>query len=145
MDGCSVCKRIEAIKSGTNQSFVKELPNSYVVIGDYQYYRGYTVLISKVHATELHELTKTQRNDFLEEMADTAAAVFKAFKPTKLNYELLGNTDSHMHWHIFPRYQNDPAPLRPVWVNPKEIRNADSTIPSHTQLADLKAALLHEL
>jgi len=45
-----------------------------------------------------------------------AEAVYKAFLPRKLNYELLGNSEAHLHWHIFPRYQNDPIPQWPVWA-----------------------------
>lgn len=34
-----------------------------------------------------------------------AEAVYNAFQPDKLNYELLGvGSGVHMHWHIFPRY-----------------------------------------
>lgn len=145
MDNCSVCARIKAIKAGDNPSFVTELQNSYVVIGDHQFYRGYTVVISKIHAEELHELGKEQRDGFLQEMADVAEAMFKAFKPAKLNYELLGNTDKHMHWHLFPRYADDPNPTGPTWVTLKEIRKAESTRPSPELLHKIKTKLLREL
>lgn len=145
MSKCSVCARIKTIQAGQNPNLITELDNSYVVIGDYQFYKGYTVVISKVHATELHQLNKQQRNGFLQEMADVAEAVSNAFKPVKLNYELLGNTDAHMHWHIFPRYKDDPNPTSPVWINPKSIRSAADTMPSEELLAELKTKLLHEL
>lgn len=44
---------------------------------------------------------------YLEEMALVAEAVFNVYKPNKMNYELLGNGDSHVHWHLFPRYDGD--------------------------------------
>ena len=50
-------------------------------------------------------------------MAQVAEAVFRAFAPRKLNYELLGNSEAHLHWHLFPRYADDPNPLWPVWNN----------------------------
>jgi diadenosine tetraphosphate (Ap4A) HIT family hydrolase len=50
-------------------------------------------------------------------MAIVAEAVFRAFSPRKLNCELLGNSVSHLHWHIFPRYDNDPDPTMPIWRN----------------------------
>jgi diadenosine tetraphosphate (Ap4A) HIT family hydrolase len=78
-------------------------------------------------------------------MATVAEAVFNAFSPLKLNYELLGNLDSHMHWHIFPRYADDPDPKNPVSVIPPEIRNAESTRPTPEQLADTKQKLQAEL
>jgi diadenosine tetraphosphate (Ap4A) HIT family hydrolase len=33
-----------------------------------------------------------------------------------LNYELLGNQVPHLHWHLFPRYRDDPEALKPVWL-----------------------------
>ncbi|MDS2836880.1 HIT family protein, partial [Streptococcus pneumoniae] len=39
---CLICQRIELIKAGQNPYFVKELETGYVVIGDYQYFKGYT-------------------------------------------------------------------------------------------------------
>jgi diadenosine tetraphosphate (Ap4A) HIT family hydrolase len=144
-EGCFVCVRIAEIQEGTNQYFVTELPSGYVVLGDFQFYPGYTVFLSKVHVTELHELERVDRTQFLEDMATTAEAVYKAFKPLKLNYELLGNLDSHMHWHIFPRYADDPNPKNPVSVIPSEVRNAESTRPSHGQLTDMKVKLNEEL
>jgi diadenosine tetraphosphate (Ap4A) HIT family hydrolase len=45
-----------------------------------------------------------------------ARAVEQAFRPLKMNYELLGNQVPHLHWHVFPRYPDDPASLKPVWL-----------------------------
>jgi diadenosine tetraphosphate (Ap4A) HIT family hydrolase len=123
MDNCLVCERIKSIENGTNKNFICELNASYVVLGDSQYYKGYTLLLSKMHCTELHDLENGIRKTYLNEMATVAEAVFKVFEPKKMNYELLGNKHAHLHWHIFPRYLNDPSPLKPVWIIKDEIRN----------------------
>lgn len=138
---CQVCKRIQAIQKSVNPYFVAEFPSGYAVLGDFQFYTGYTVFLSKTHATELHQLDKPQRTQFLEDMAKVAEAVYQTFHPVKLNYELLGNVDNHMHWHLFPRHANDPDPTNPVSVTPPEIRNADSTRPSQRQLETMKVQL----
>lgn len=36
-----------------------------------------------------------------------AEAVAKAFNAEKMYYELLGNGDIHLHWHLFPRVSGD--------------------------------------
>lgn len=41
----------------------------------------------------------------MKEMSIVAEAVSKAFYPEKMNYELLGMGDAHLHWHLFPRRQ----------------------------------------
>ena len=49
---CLICDRIAMIKNGTNPYFVKELETGYVVIGDYQHFKGYTLLLFKEHKTD---------------------------------------------------------------------------------------------
>lgn len=111
------------------------------MLGDHQFYYGYTLFLSKVHARELHEVDKQFKNKFLFEMSEVAEAVFKAFKPEKLNYELLGNTDEHMHWHIFPRRKTDPMSHTSIWAVSKEIRKAPDTIPTDEKLTEMKSLL----
>lgn len=142
---CFVCDRIGLIKNCQNKYFVKEMRSGYVVLGDFQYFYGYTVFLSKTHTDELHKLKKTERELFLKEMSIVAEAVIKAFKPKKLNYELLGNSDSHIHWHLIPRYGNDPHPETAIWAIDKTIRNNEKTRPSDSQLKQMKEKLLLEL
>lgn len=145
MENCLICKRIALIKENKNKFFVTELKSGYVVLGDHQYYKGYTLLLSKIHVNELHKLKLKARNEFLKDMAFVAEAVYRAFKPKKINYELLGNTDSHLHWHIFPRYVDDPKPDFTIWVTPRSIRCSKNTIPSDKDLRVMKEKLLIEI
>jgi len=144
-DKCLICSRIANIKEGTNPYFVKELETGYVVIGDFQFYKGYTLFLCKRHVAELHELPNDFRKKFLKEMSLVAEAVYKAFRPEKLNYELLGNTDRHVHWHIFPRYLDDPDPLKPVWIIDEKIRKAENTKPTQRLLDKLKRELKNKI
>ncbi len=142
---CLICDRIKHIRQDVNPYFVAELKTGYVVLGDYQFFKGYTLFLCKRHVNELHELPPFFRKQHLYEMSQVAEAVYCAFRPRKLNYELLGNTDAHIHWHIFPRHSNDPLPKRTVWNIEKEIRNADSARPNKTSLAQLKRLLKQSL
>ena len=82
---CLICDRIELIKAGENPYFVKELETGYVVIGDHQYFEGYTLFLAKEHVTELHHLHPTVKFRFLEEMSLVQEAVSKAFTAEKMN------------------------------------------------------------
>jgi len=143
-NNCLICTRISQIKELKNPYFVRELKTGYVVLGDFQFYKGYTLFLSKIHVDELHKLGSI-RSIFLNEMAIVAEAVFNVFKPNKINYELLGNTDRHLHWHIIPRYDADPKPNAPIWVIDKSIRYAESTRLSGEELKKLIAQLNQEL
>lgn len=146
MCDCFVCERIALIKKGENPFFVRELQTGYVVLGDSQRFKGYTLFLCKEHATELHVLAPDFRQKFLEEMSLTAEAVYKAFHPDKLNYELLGvGNGVHMHWHIFPRRAGDTPHSGPVWRLDKSELNADQYKPDAEGLKMLKALLNAEL
>ena len=102
---CLICQRIELIKAGENPYFVKELETGYVVIGDHQYFKGYTLFLAKEHVTELHHMENPVKFRFLEEMSLVQEAVAKAFEAEKMNIELLGNGDAHAHGIFFREEQ----------------------------------------
>lgn len=147
---CLICERISMIKDGTNKYFVKELETGYVVIGDHQYFKGYTLFLCKEHKTELSMLDRDYKLKFLEEMSIVAEAVQKATGAQKMNYEMLGNGDAHMHWHIFPRKEGDLNEYGvngngPVWWYPREMMYDDSTRPTNNEIEEMKEHLLLEL
>jgi diadenosine tetraphosphate (Ap4A) HIT family hydrolase len=142
---CLICERIEQIKEGKNSHFVAELETGYVVIGDYQYYKGYSLFLCKKHVRELHHLEPIFRQKFLMEMSLVAQAIDETFRPKKLNYELLGNKESHLHWHLYPRYKDDPYPDKPIWYVSKEIRCNDKTLVKARELKVLVKRLREKI
>ena len=98
-----------------------------------------------MHASELHELPKEFKIKFLEEMSLVAEAVFNAVKPDKLNYELLGNGITHLHWHIYPRVAADTPEKGPVWWLPKDELFDDKTRPNEEERTKLKILIKSEL
>ena len=114
---CAVCEDIVLIERGEDPHAVARLRTGYVRLLPCQHYPGGTVFVAKRCVPELHELARDERDAFLAEMADVAASVFDAFKPRKLNYELLGNGCPHLHWWLVPRYEDDPHPRGPIWEN----------------------------
>lgn len=103
--------------SGEVTRRVALLPTSVAVLGNDQYYPGYTIVIARRHATELYHLPDEESAGYFHDMLRVARAIDRAMSPRKMNYELLGNTVEHLHWHLFPRYADDPNPTRPVWEN----------------------------
>ena len=143
---CMVCQRIESILQGQNPYFVKELETGYVVIGDFQRFKGYTVFICKECQPELHFLDPEFKKKFLEEMSIVSEAVYDAFKPDKLNYELLGTGNAiHMHWHLFPRKEGDIPVKGPVWKLDKKEMYAEKYRPTPSELEQYKQRLLKSL
>ena len=148
---CIVCDRINMIKNGTNPYFVKELDTGYVVIGDNQHFYGYALLLYKKHDyTELYQLDMDERTRFMQEMSIVAEAAANAFGAEKMNYELLGMGDAHLHWHLYPRRKGDLEGyghngVGPVWWYPMEKLYSDDNRPSPEELETMKSKLLAEL
>jgi len=113
---CPFCRKLAALDSVAETDLVWSFPHSVALLGTHQFYRGYCVLIARRHATELSGLPDEVRRAYLDEMCLLARAIEDCYRPHKLNYELLGNQVPHLHWHLFPRYKDDPDLLRPVWL-----------------------------
>lgn len=140
-DKCFICQRIALIKQDANPYFVKELSTGYVVLADSQYFEGYTLFLAKEHVTELHLMAPEVKARFMLEMSWVSEACANVFKADKMNVEMLGNGDSHAHWHILPRHNGDTPKPGPVWWVAPEIMYADEAAPTPTALADMKARL----
>lgn len=103
-----ICERIDLWKKGDNPYFIHEFKTSIFVVGDHQFYKGYSLLLLKDHVREIHELDPQTNLDLQQELHTAGKVIFETFKPWKMNYQCLGNKDQHVHWHILPRYEDDP-------------------------------------
>jgi diadenosine tetraphosphate (Ap4A) HIT family hydrolase len=114
--GCPFCRKLAEPDGPSDADVVWRFPHSLALLGTWQYYHGYCVLVARRHATELSALADAERRAYLDEMCLLAKAIEQRFRPHKLNYELLGNQVPHLHWHLFPRAAADPDRLQPVWL-----------------------------
>jgi diadenosine tetraphosphate (Ap4A) HIT family hydrolase len=106
---CQLCERVSKIlKDDGNPFLIHEFPHSVFVIGDHQFFRGYSLLLFKQHARELHELEPSVQSALFAELMIAGRAVANTIKPWKMNYSCYGNAVPHIHWHLFPRYASDP-------------------------------------
>jgi diadenosine tetraphosphate (Ap4A) HIT family hydrolase len=111
-----LCDKLNRLNELPADEVVWQFPHSVALLGPWQYYQGYCVLVARRHASELSQLDDDNRRAYLDEMCLLALVVEECFRPRKLNYELLGNQVPHLHWHLFPRYEHDPEVLKPVWL-----------------------------
>jgi len=114
------CKICQIVTDKNNPFRISELDLSVVGLNRDQFFGGYTFVTYKWHVTELYHLSLDERIHFCEEMIRVAKALDEAFTPYKMNYALLGNISTHMHWHLIPRYKSDGFQGLPVWVRPHE-------------------------
>jgi len=113
---CLICQRVASAQAGQNPTLIHEFESSYLVLGDHQFFEGYSVLIFKKHVRELHELGEGEQNQLFKDLMSAGKAVAEAFHPWKMNYSCYGNQVEHIHWHLFPRYESDPRHKETPWA-----------------------------
>jgi len=107
-----VCDRVASTRAGNSAFLIAEFAQSLFVVGDHQFYKGYRLLLLKHHVRELHEMEPGARHELYQELDRATIAIVKAFSPWKMNHLSLGNSDEHVHWHLMPRYADDPLRRR---------------------------------
>ena len=110
---CPLCAKLAKLP---HDDVVAEFPHSVAILGPWQYYAGYCVLVTRRHVAELHHLNDDERHAFVDDACRLSRAIEAEFQPLKLNVESLGNQVPHLHWHIFPRQADDPERLKAVWL-----------------------------
>ena len=110
--------RILSAINGTNPMLIKELKGGYAVFGDVQFLPGYCVLLPKKEVNSLNDLPLEEREQFLSDMSILGYAIIHSCNPSRVNYDILGNTDKYLHAHVFPRFEWEKEERRcmPVWL-----------------------------
>jgi diadenosine tetraphosphate (Ap4A) HIT family hydrolase len=81
-----------------------------------QRFRGYCLLIyDRRHASRLEALNQDEYIEFMQDVRRAVQAISAALQPDHMNYECLGNSSPHLHWHLVPRYGKDPRWGQPIW------------------------------
>jgi diadenosine tetraphosphate (Ap4A) HIT family hydrolase len=139
---CPLCERIKQTSLGKYPYLIHEYENSYLMLGEHQYYPGYCVVVLKEHHKEMTDIPGPVQEKFFRELMQSSKAIELAFKPDKMNMCSLGNVVPHVHWHFFPRFRADAQFTDPPWLRMQEFEKAKIT-PEEAQqtIEKIRAAL----
>ena len=87
-----------------------------VVQADEPGYPGFCRVIWKSHVREMTDLSPADRLHCMNVVFAVERAMRDALSPTKINLASLGNFVAHVHWHVIPRFTDDPHFPQPVWA-----------------------------
>jgi diadenosine tetraphosphate (Ap4A) HIT family hydrolase len=100
---------------------VAQLSVSSLFLAGNQTYHGQCVLIfDPRHVARMDELTPEEWRAMSADLFRAQQAVARVVTPDHMNIESLGNVVAHLHWHIVPRYRDDPRWGQPIWATPLE-------------------------
>lgn len=96
--------------------FIAQLQISTLFLFRDQRFKGYSILsFDPWDATRLEMLSDDEYMAFCADLRHASRTLRDVLQPDHMNYELLGNTNPHLHWHIIPRYKHDPRWGQPIW------------------------------
>src|SRR5690242_10356296 len=108
----AIHRLVEECRAGRRESAVCRVTSGWVVLGDAQFVRGYSLLLPDPVVANLNALEGAQRAAFLRDMAVVGDSLLALTDAVRINYEILGNVDPALHAHVVPRYSHEPEALR---------------------------------
>jgi diadenosine tetraphosphate (Ap4A) HIT family hydrolase len=117
----SIPERVEAARLGTNPTIICRVPSGWVALCDQQFLHGYCILLADPIVSSINDLDRSQRSEFMCDMATVGDALLEVTEAYRINYAILANTDPYLHAHIVPRYLAEPDELRRglPWSHPR--------------------------
>jgi len=86
-----------------------------IVLADEPDHPGFLRVILNVHVKEMTDLPAADQQALLRVVMAAEAALREVMTPDKINLASLGNVVPHLHWHVIPRFADDPHFPNPVW------------------------------
>ncbi len=110
---------VEAANAGANANVVARVRSGWVLAGAQQVVPGYCLLVPDPVVTDLNALAGAARSQFLDDMGALGDVLLQVTGASRINYEILGNSERALHAHLFPRYESEPEATRraPVWLH----------------------------
>jgi len=93
-------------------------------------YPGFCRVVWREHVREMSDLPTADREHLMRLVFATEAALRLLYQPLKINLASLGNLVPHLHWHVIPRFADDPQFPAPIWSNQKQRPGPSPTRPA---------------
>ena len=86
-----------------------------VVLVDDADYPGFCRVILARHVAEMSDLPEAGRVALMRVVFAVEAALRECLQPDKVNLASFGNVVPHLHWHVIPRWRDDPHFPQAIW------------------------------
>jgi diadenosine tetraphosphate (Ap4A) HIT family hydrolase len=76
---------------------------------------GFLRVVWNAHVVEMTDLATEDRDHLMQVVWVTERVLRDILRPDKVNLASFGNVVPHLHWHVIPRFRQDPHFPNPVW------------------------------
>ena len=154
-DDCFICRGLQEQEDRSNL-VVLRTPLSVVVLNRFPYNNGHLLVAPRAHKGGLADLDSTELLETMETLRRMVRVLDDFMHPDGYNIGLnLGHAagaglPGHLHWHIVPRYKDDPRWGSPIWldwppdefnVNRKKLPEGEAARMAQRILAQVEAAI----
>jgi diadenosine tetraphosphate (Ap4A) HIT family hydrolase len=105
---------------------------------------GFVRLVLNRHCTELTQIATIEQTQLFKLLIAIEKSMRSVLRPDKINIASLGNQVAHLHWHIIPRWHDDPFFPDSIW-SPQRRDEASAERDDRQQRAQLLFAELPTL
>ena len=85
------------------------------VLVDEPDYTGFCRVIWNSHEKEMTDLATADRDHLMAVVFEVEGVLRDVLAPDKINLASLGNLTPHLHWHVIPRWRDDPHFPGSIW------------------------------
>lgn len=116
-----------------------------VILVDDDNYIGFCRVIWHDHIAEMTDLSVNDRQTLMDVVWEVEHAQRSILKAHKINLASLGNMVPHLHWHIIPRYEDDPHFPAPIWAETTKHVTPEMVVERRSRLPMLRQEIQHRL
>jgi diadenosine tetraphosphate (Ap4A) HIT family hydrolase len=78
-------------------------------------------VIWRDHVREMTDLQRKEQHHLWDVVCGVEETLRRLLSPDKMNVASLGNVVPHLHWHVIPRFLDDPFFPDSIWSPPKRL------------------------
>ena len=79
-------------------------------------YPGTTRVVLNRHVAEMTDLQEREQQRVMRAVLCVERVMRDTLNPDKVNLAALGNMVAHLHWHVIPRWKDDPHFPQAIWA-----------------------------
>jgi diadenosine tetraphosphate (Ap4A) HIT family hydrolase len=122
------CRFCKLLTDDNNETLIATLKYGRLFLNYNQCFAGRVMYIYNKHLGDVSEIDIKNHFAVDKEIVVIAKVIKRIFRADLINVASLGNHVQHLHWHIIPRYKDDPSWGQPPWPHgDKKLTESEQT------------------